>query len=69
MMHSNQIQSQKGPTVKSKRGHRHGKGQHPKLVITFNGPQMASINLSPLGRLGRFRIATLGSMAVRQGYL
>ena len=35
------------------------KGQHPKLVITSNGPQMASINLSPLGRLGRFRTATL----------
>ena len=45
------------------------KGRHPKLVITSNGPQMASINLSPLGRLGRFRIATLGSMAVKQGYL
>ena len=27
------------------------KGQHPKLGITSNGPQMASINLSPLGRL------------------
>jgi hypothetical protein len=45
------------------------KGRHPKLVITSNGPQMASINLSPLGRLGRFRIATLGSMAVKQAYL
>ena len=45
------------------------KGWHPKLVITSNGPQMASINLSPLGRLGKFRTATLGSMAVKQGYL
>ena len=45
------------------------KGRHPKLVITSNGPQMASINLSPLGGLGKFRIATLGSMAVKQGYL
>ena len=44
------------------------KGRHPKLVITSNGPQMASINLSPLGRLGIFRTATLGSMAVKQGY-
>ena len=44
------------------------KGQHPKLVITFNGPQMASINLSPLERLRRFRIATFGLMAVKQGY-
>ena len=31
MMHSNQIQSQKGPTVKSKRGHRHGKGPAPEV--------------------------------------
>ena len=45
------------------------KGRHSKLVITSNEPQMASINLSPLGRLGKFRIATLGSMAVKQGYL
>ena len=44
------------------------KGQHPKLGITSNGPQMASINLSPLGRLRKFRIATFGSMAVKQGY-
>jgi hypothetical protein len=44
------------------------KGQHPKLVITFNGPQMASINLSLLGRLRRFRIATSGLLAVKQGY-
>ena len=44
------------------------KDRHLQLVITCNGPQMASINLSPLGRLGRFRIATLGSMAVKQGY-
>jgi hypothetical protein len=44
------------------------KRHHPKLVIPSNGPQMASINLSPLERLGRFRIATLGSMAVKQGY-
>jgi hypothetical protein len=36
------------------------KGRHPKLVITSNGPQMASINLSPLGRLGRFRSPRLG---------
>ena len=28
------------------------KGRHSKLVITSNEPQMASINLSPLGRLG-----------------
>ena len=45
------------------------KGQNPKSVITSNGPRMASINLSRLGRLGRFRITTLGSMAVKQGYL
>ena len=44
------------------------KGQHPKLVNTFNGPQMASINLSLLGRLRKFRIATSGLMAVKQGY-
>ena len=44
------------------------KGQHPKLVNTFNGPQMASMNLSLLGRLRRFRIATSGLMAVKQGY-
>ena len=44
------------------------KGQRPKLVNTFNGPQMASINLSLLGRLRRFRIATSGLMAVKQGY-
>ena len=44
------------------------KGQHSKLVNTFNGPQMASINLSLLGRLRRFRIATSGLMAVKQGY-
>jgi hypothetical protein len=56
--------------VKSKRGHRHGKGPAPEVGdYVKNGPQMASINLSPLGRLGRFRTATLGSMAVKQGYL
>ena len=44
------------------------KGQHSKLAITSNGPQTASTNLSPLGRLHRFAIATFGSMAVKQGY-
>ena len=44
------------------------KGQHSKWVITSNGPQMASTNLSPLGRLHKFGIATFGSMAVKQGY-
>ncbi len=44
------------------------KRQHSKLVITSNGPQMASINLSPLGRLRRFKIVTFESMAVKQGY-
>ncbi len=44
------------------------KGRYPKLVIISNGPQMASINLSPFGRLGRIRIATFGSTAVKQGY-
>ena len=44
------------------------KGQHSKLAITSNGPQMASINLSPLGRLHGFGIATFGSMAVKQGH-
>ena len=42
--------------------------RHSKSVITSNGPQMASINLSPLGRLRRFKIVTFGSMAVKQGY-
>ena len=45
------------------------KGRHPKLVITSNGPQMASINLSPLGRLGRFRIATLAKVPQRAAYV
>ena len=39
-----------------------------ELVITSNGPQMELINLNPLGRLRRFRIAMFGSMAAKQGY-
>jgi hypothetical protein len=31
MMHSNQIQRSRRPTVKSKRGHRHGKGPAPEV--------------------------------------
>ena len=55
--------------MKSKRGHRHGKGPAPEVGDYVQWTSDGVDNLSPLGRLGRFRIATLGSMAAKQGYL